>query len=168
LFTHIGGRELVIKPVVGANADDTFRLAKTADNADLEQVVMTFANKPFMAQPFMSGIVREGEFSLFFFAGEYSHAILKSPKANDFRAQEEHGGLIQAIEAEPLLVCRAQQAAAAIAPLPLYARVDMVRTADNDFVVMELELVEPSLYLRMDPAAPERFAAAVDSWMSVE
>jgi glutathione synthase/RimK-type ligase-like ATP-grasp enzyme len=165
LTAALNSQELVIKPVIGANADDTFRLAKTVDKWQIDQLEAAFSDKPFMVQPFMPGIVEEGEFSLFFFAGEYSHAILKSPKADDFRVQEEHGGLIQAIEAEPLLVKRAKAVADVIDPQPLYTRVDMVRTAEDDFVVMELELIEPSLYLRMDPAAPARFATALDQFL---
>ena len=53
-----------------------------------------------MAQPFVESIVSTGEYSLFYFAGEYSHSILKTPKADDFRVQEEHGGVIRAIEPE--------------------------------------------------------------------
>jgi hypothetical protein len=51
-----------------------------------------------------------------------------------------------------------------VTPPPLYARVDLVRNAAGEFEVMELELIEPSLYLRTDPGAPERFARAVDAW----
>ncbi len=165
LFAEHKVEDVVIKPVVGANADDTFRLARTADKAAFAQVEAVFGSKAFMAQPFMPSIVKEGEFSLSFFAGEFSHAILKSPRSDDFRVQEEHGGQIQAIDAEALLVYRARTAVKAIEPTPLYARVDMVRTESGDFVVMELELIEPSLYLRMDLNAPHRFAAALDSWM---
>jgi glutathione synthase/RimK-type ligase-like ATP-grasp enzyme len=165
LFAEHQVAELVIKPAIGANADDTFRLAQTADMAAFAEVEAVFGSKAFMAQPFMRGIVKEGEFSLFFFGGEYSHAILKSPKSEDFRVQEEHGGQIQAIDAEALLVYRARTAVEVIKPAPLYARVDLVRTESGDFVVMELELIEPSLYLRMDRDAPVRFAGALDAWM---
>ena len=165
LFQEQQVEEVVIKPVIGANADDTFRLARTADRAVFAQVEAVFGNKAFMAQPFMPGIIEEGEFSLFFFGGDYSHAILKSPESEDFRVQEEHGGKIQAIEAETPLVNRARAAVGVIEPAPLYARVDLVRTDGDDFVVMELELIEPSLYLRMDADAPARFADAIDSWM---
>lgn len=165
LFAEHQFSEVVIKPVIGANADDTFRLKQTADKAAFAQVEAVFGSKAFMAQPFMPSIVKEGEFSLFFFGGEFSHAILKSPKSDDFRVQEEHGGQIQAIDAEALLVYRARRAVEVIEPTPLYARVDMVRTESNDFVLMELELIEPSLYLRMDSDAPVRFAGALDAWM---
>ena len=54
---------------------------------------------------------------------------------------------------------------AALDPAPLYARVDLVRTAADDFAVMEVELIEPSLYFRMHPDAPRNFARAVDRWL---
>lgn len=165
LFAELGAGEVVVKPVIGASAGDVFRLARTADDAAFDEVEATFAGQGYMAQPLMPGILEEGEFSLMFFAGELSHAILKSPGAGDFRVQEELGGRNQLIEAEPLLLQRAREAFAAIGSTPLYARVDMVRADGDDFVLMELELIEPSLYLRMDTEAAERFAGAVDAWM---
>jgi hypothetical protein len=57
-----------------------------------------FADRPWLAQPFMPQVVAEGEYSLFYFGGRYSHAVLKTPRREDFRVQEEHGGVIQAIE----------------------------------------------------------------------
>ena len=55
---------------------------------------------------------------------------------------------------------------ATLTPAPLYARVDFVRMPVGTFAVMEVELIEPALYLRMDADAPERFAHAGDAWMS--
>ncbi len=162
LFAELQVEEVVIKPAIGANADDTFRLARSASGEVFAEVEGVFKNRAFMAQPFVPGIVEEGEFSLFFFNGEFSHAIIKSPKVEDFRVQEEHGGLIQAVDAEAPLVQCAEKAIGVIDPPPLYARIDLVRSAGNDFVVMELELIEPSLYLRMDANAPARFADAID------
>jgi hypothetical protein len=57
---------------------------------------------------------------------------------------------------------RAQQALEALPDTLLYARVDLVRNDENDFLVMELELIEPSMYLRTDPEAPMKFARAID------
>lgn len=153
---------LVVKPTVGANADDTFRLHA---GADVSEVVRTFAARPFMAQPFVPAVAAEGEFSLFYFGGAYSHAILKTPRAGDFRVQEEHGGHIRACRPEPALRRAADAVAAALPAGTLYARVDLVRLPGGAFAVMELELVEPSLYFSYDDEAPARFADAFERWM---
>ena len=155
--------EIVIKPTVGANAQDAVRL-KRGENVDTLRRI--FDNRSFMVQPFMPAIVNEGEFSLFYFNGEYSHAILKTPKAEDFRVQEEHGGLIQAMEPPADLSTTGERILKYVSPTPLYARVDFVRTEDDDFAVVELELIEPSMYLRNAAHAPEMFARAIDTWLN--
>ena len=115
-----------------------------------------------MAQPFLSHVITEGEFSLSYFNGKLSHTILKTPKADDFRVQEEHGGVIRAVEAESELREAGEIALRALDSVPLYARADFVRANHGrGFWLMELELIEPSLYLRMDAEAPERFARAL-------
>ena len=91
---------------------------------------------------------------------------MKSPKAEDFRVQEEHGGLITAVEPTPELSDAGRRAFEMISPSPLYARVDLVRDDEDEFALIELELIEPALYLRMDADAPAKFAAAIDDRMS--
>ena len=118
-----------------------------------------------MVQPFMSGIVHEGEFSLFYFSGTYSHAILKTPKPHDFRVQEEHGGRIRATEPTQELLAAGAKVIQLLDAELLYARVDFVSDED-ELVLMELELIEPSLYLRMNDSAPARFAAAINTWLA--
>jgi hypothetical protein len=153
--------EVVIKPTISATAENTFRLKRF--DPDLQA---TFAARPFMVQPLMQNILDEGEFSLFYFGGEFSHAILKKPRPNDFRVQEEHGGEITpAIADEPLLKA-GRKVVDTISTPPLYARVDFVRTVGENFALMELELIEPALYFRMDNGAPGRFAAAFDRRMN--
>ena len=98
---------------------------------------------------------------MFYFNSEYSHCILKTPKPNDFRVQEEHGGRIINVEPSPDLMSRAESVLRAIDRTLLYTRVDLVKDDKGDYALMELELIEPSLYLRMDPGAPKRFAHAV-------
>ena len=116
-----------------------------------------------MAQPFLDAIPVEGEFSLFYFNGEHSHTTLKRPKVADFRVQEEHGGSSVATEAEPALLTAGDRVLRSLGEVPLYARADFVRAnGGHDFWLMELELIEPSLYLRLDPEAPERFAKALN------
>jgi glutathione synthase/RimK-type ligase-like ATP-grasp enzyme len=162
LIQEIGTTEVVIKPVVGANASGAFRLdAQTARHREGE-LNAYYADRALLAQPFLSAITSEGEFSLFYFNGTLSHAISKVPKPSDFRVQEEHGGVIQAVEPETELREAGGAAMCALDAQPLYARADFVRANDGrSYWLMELELVEPSLYLRMDTAAPRRFARAL-------
>jgi len=160
-MADLGCDELIIKPTVSATAEHTYRLGEFDPS-----LVETFSTRPFMVQPFLENIVTEGEYSLFYFNGEYSHTILKSPKTDDFRVQEEHGGLIIAVEPTPKLSNAGRKAFEMIKPPPLYARVDLVRDDENEFALIELELIEPALYLRMDADAPARFAAAIDKRMS--
>jgi glutathione synthase/RimK-type ligase-like ATP-grasp enzyme len=162
----LGSDELVVKPVVGANGQDAFRVSPRDDPQRLREIAELFRGRPCMVQPFLRNVLDEGEYSLFFFGGVYSHAILKVPAAGEFRSQEERGAAIHLIQPEPKLLAGGRAAMAAVAPAPLYARVDFVRNDAGEFDVMELELIEPSLYLRTDPGAPARFARAVDSWFA--
>ena len=161
---ELGTSEIVVKPAVGANGEDAFRVSRSDPAQRLESIAARFRRRDCMIQPFMPNIISEGEYSLFFFSGQYSHAILKTPAKSEFRSQEEHGGEIRSIAPQEKLLLRAQQAMETISPSPLYARIDFIRDDADDFLVMELELIEPSLYLRMDPQAPGRFAAAIDLW----
>ena len=162
--SKLGVDEFVVKPVVGANGEDAFRVSEGDTAERLERIAARFRNRDCMIQPFMPNIINEGEYSLFFFGRQYSHAILKSPAESEFRSQEDHGAEIQSVKPQEKLLLSAQQVMDTLSPLPLYARVDFIRDAEDDFLVMELELIEPSLYLRMDSQAPGRFAAAIDLW----
>ncbi|MBT8109403.1 MAG: hypothetical protein KJO27_01640 [Gammaproteobacteria bacterium] len=154
--------KVVIKPTVGANAKDTFVLADAVDEDTLQMLGQVYSGRAFFVQPFIEAIQSEGEYSLFFFNGEYSHAILKTPKAGDFRVQEEHGADIKAVKPSKGLLDTAHELFASIEPLPTYGRGDWVRGADGRYLLMELELIEPSLYLRTDSGAAARFARAFD------
>lgn len=159
-MADLGTDELIIKPTVSATAEHTYRSREFDDG-----LTDVFAKRPFMVQPFLPNVVAEGEYSLFYFAGEYSHTILKAPKSEDFRVQEEHGGIITAVEPSTELCEAGRRAFDLIQPPPLYARVDLVRDEADKFVLMELELIEPALYLRMNAEAPKRFADAIDTIM---
>lgn len=153
--------EIVIKPIVSATAEFTYRLQNFTP-----ELTEIFSGRKYMIQPFMPNITSEGEFSLFYFGGGYSHTILKTPKPKDFRVQEEHGGIIQAVAPAEKLLDAARKVFQFIEPLPLYARIDFVRDAGGEFALMELELIEPALYFRMDKEAPERFARVFNDWMN--
>ncbi|GAB2490383.1 ATP-grasp domain-containing protein [Algoriphagus taiwanensis] len=156
--------ELIVKPQIGANADDTFRIKKS-DEASWTIVLPFFKNKVGMLQPFMNSVVEEGEFSLMYFNGKLSHTILKTVGKGDFRVQEEHGGgVIPISKPEEGLLKAAEKAMAALPQPPFYARVDLVRTTKNTFALMELELIEPCLYFRFDPDSPKVFAELLDEF----
>jgi hypothetical protein len=164
---HLGQQQLVLKPRISANADNTFWLNSKTIQQNLPEMSEAFAQRDFMIQPFMDSIIEEGEYSLFYFNGRYSHTILKTPKANDFRVQEEHGGCLKTVEPETTLLEHAKLAMQAINNIhetPLYARVDFVRY-EKGFALMEAELIEPSLYFNMDNQSPKRFAQAFNERM---
>lgn len=161
-FHHFQTHQLVIKPRISANADNTFWLTQKNIQESLTEICTVFEGESFMVQPFMESVTKEGEFSLFYFNGTLSHTILKTPKNNDFRVQEEHGGRLTSVEPEAELLLQAEKTLSAIANIhnmPLYARLDYVRDGTS-FALMEAELIEPSLYFNMDAGSPERFAQA--------
>lgn len=163
-FDAWSGEKLVIKPRVGANAADTFLLDRPPAGRTADELRRLFDARPCMLQPFIAAVRSEGEYSLFYLDGALSHAILKTPAAGDFRVQEEHGADIAAVTPPVALRESAEKIMHLVDPAPAYARADFVRNADDRFMLMELELIEPSLYLRMDPGAPGRFAAAFDRY----
>jgi len=149
---------LVIKPPVSASAMGTHRLAP---NDDLPS---DSRGRPMIIQPLIEEIATTGEFSLMLFDGEYSHAVVKRPKPGDFRVQEYHGGVTLPCAAPPAGAVELSQAALAAAPAhAAYARVDIVPDDQGVLRIMELELIEPSLFLEH---APERNAAFTRSILS--
>lgn len=158
-FAHFETSEIVIKPLISANADHTYRLSLKDVNAQEEGLKEVFSGRPYMIQPFLRAVVNEGEYSLFYFGGQFSHCILKIPRQNDFRVQEEHGGQLRAVDASKDMQAMSERVLKALPELPLYARIDLIR-AGSGFVVIEIELIEPSLYFNMDSGSAERFALA--------
>lgn len=148
---------IVIKPIVGAGAINTFFL--TAGE------VPAFDSKKiqgrFLLQPFMESI-REGEISVIYFGGKLSHAIKKVPKKGDYRSQEEYGSAILPYtpSAKELAFC--ETVLKAIPEPGLYARIDFLSEGLAP-LLMEVELIEPSLYFRTDPGSPRRFGEALKS-----
>ena len=114
-----------------------------------------------MVQPYLPEIERSGEVSMIFFGGEFSHAISKRPQPGDFRVQPEYDGIIAAYEPDRDEHEAAERILAAVAEPLLYARVDLVRGLEGKPQLIELELIEPDLYLGYDEGAGGRLAAAV-------
>lgn len=163
LFSQLGHQEIVVKPVVSANAVDTFRLRAPLTDDQAAELVRTFADRSWLAQPFVQSVLDEGELSVFYFDGRLSHAIRKVPMSGDFRVQEEHGGSIADVPITDELRRAADHVIHTVRPVPFQARVDLVRMADGTLALMELEMIEPSLYFRTHAEAPANFARAVEA-----
>ena len=149
------GDTLIIKPPVSASADGTFKLGPN------EPLPEAACGKPMLIQPFLPSVAREGEYSVMLFGGRFSHAIVKRPKAGDYRVQPHLGGTEEPCEAPDGAIELAHAALAAAPAHPTYARVDMVRDSAGALAVIELELIEPALWLQHAPDGGESFAAAV-------
>ncbi|MDJ1469373.1 ATP-grasp domain-containing protein [Xanthocytophaga flava] len=159
LFDMLNSGQIIVKPCVSGGSRNTIKLQKESAQEDATTIRELLANGAYLAQPFMKEI-NEGEWSFTFFNGSYSHTILKKPKAGDFRVQQFFGGTIERIDPEQAYIDKAASYLSAFAPKTLYARVDGLMV-DGKFMLMELELVEPFLYLAYHPNAPENFYQAL-------
>lgn len=155
--------EVVIKPVVSASGKDMFRLtADTLASAE-SQLQALLCERDLMVQPFLPSVISQGELSLLYFNGQYSHAVTKKPAQGEYRVQEHLGGVFH--EAHPTADVKAL-AAQVMAQIPsptLYARVDFMLDNAGNYRLSELELTEPSMYMTYDAEAPQRFAHAVQA-----
>ncbi len=155
-----GWENAVVKPAISASAHETWRTSLESTARDDARFRTMVDRGRVLVQPFMETVVTSGEWSLVFIDGACSHAMLKRARSGDFRVQSEHGG--SAVRGDPgtHVVEQARRALVAGGGDSLYARVDGC-VVDGEFVLMELELIEPLLYLGEHPDAPARFAAAL-------
>ncbi|NQD38834.1 hypothetical protein HPT27_17595 [Permianibacter sp. IMCC34836] len=156
-----GWSEVVFKPVVSGSARLTYRVGLTNAVAMQSTFADCVAKESMMVQPFLRNVLEQGEFSFIVIDGVCSHAVRKVPKAGDFRVQDDHGGTVLAHVATAEEMQFAERAVAACPSMPLYARVDAVRDDSGALRLMELELIEPELFLRFHTPAAQRLAAAI-------
>lgn len=155
-----GWNEIVVKPTIAGGAYRTYRFFVEDAAAYTKEIDDTLADRGVLVQPFLSEILSDGELSILFFDGAYSHAVCKRPRPGDYRVQFQFGGTTESVEIEPALVAQARACVLAAPSLPVYARVDGV-VQDGRFLLMELEAFEPLMFLASHPEAPGRFARAV-------
>jgi glutathione synthase/RimK-type ligase-like ATP-grasp enzyme len=148
---------LVIKPPVSASATGTHRLGVHDD------LPSDSRGKPMIVQPLIQEIANTGEFSLILFDGELSHSVVKRPVAGDFRVQPHLGGVTMPTTAPAGAERLAKRALDAAPAHATYARVDIIPDDDGVLRIMELELIEPALFL---DHAPDAGAAFTDSILS--
>jgi len=160
LLAERGWMDAVVKPVISAAASRTWRVSH-ATVLDVDaQFAESLGAGDVMVQPFVPEIQTRGEWSLMFIDGDFSHAVRKMPTQGDFRVQTGFGG--RSITDEPDAdVIRAAQRVLGVAPSPwLYARVDGIET-EAGFVLLELEMLEPSLFFSHTESGAARFADAI-------
>jgi len=162
-FDVFDAAELVVKPQVGAGSRNTIRIKRNAwSEADLIDGPPGAA----MLQPYLSSIEREGERSLFWFGGEFAHAIRKVPNNGGWFANKPDATRFFA-DAPPDEARVVAEAALALAPRDLlYVRVDVVRDDSGRWRVIEIEAIEPYLFLIFAPEAADVFAGAVSRVLS--
>ena len=153
--------DVVIKPAVSANARGTWRASRASPPADHAAFEAQAAVEDVLVQPYLHEVASEGEWSLVFLAGAFSHAVLKQPARGEFRVQEHLGGGA-VVRTPPPPVIEQAHAVLALAGAPLlYARVDGI-VRDGRFLLMELEINEPTLFLDLCPGSAARFADAIE------
>lgn len=170
--------EVVVKPSVSAGGRDTGRFGPVHHDQAIALIAAIHAGgRVAMVQPYEGSVDAAGETAVVFIGGEASHALRKGPVLRPDEVAPVREGDLGAAEVmyDPDLVvgtsAEADEVALAgrvvdhlrqrFAATPLYARVDMVRGADGSPIVLELEAVEPHLYLLESDGALGRLAAAI-------
>jgi glutathione synthase/RimK-type ligase-like ATP-grasp enzyme len=157
--------EFVVKPAISAGSRDTERYAATQRELAVKHVARLLdAGRSVLVQPYLSDVDTDGETGLLFFDGQFSHAIRKGPILRD-GAPEIDGlfafGDITARDPSDAEKALAASVLAALPhPTPLYARVDLLPSPDGP-LLLELELVEPSLFFATSAGSADRLAEAV-------
>lgn len=143
-FAHFADAEkLVFKRQVGSNSEGQHILTRSD--------VVPVMPQAMLVQPFRPAIQSEGELGFIFVDGELSHATRKQVKHGDYRVQAGYGGYDVAFAPAVPDIAAAKQIMRFVDPTPLYARVDLVRNAEGQLELMEMELIEPFLYVDKGP-----------------
>lgn len=147
-------QRLVIKPQISAGAHQTLVVGE-------DDPLDRLPTGPVILQPFLPAVGEEGELSLFFFGGQFSHAVAKVAKDGDFRVQPQYGGATTAFDPSPEARDAASAVLAACGRDLTYARVDLIRCLDGSLRLMELEVIEPDLFLAFAPDGGAAYGRAV-------
>ena len=165
-LAHCQAEEIVVKPAIGSGSRDAQRHSRrdmTTISEHVERLVN--AKRSVMLQPYLDRVDEDGETALIIYNGCFSHAIRKGPLLRSGEGATK--GLFAPEEIEPRVpdseqLRVAEQAVAAIPfPTPLYARVDLIRDDKDAPCVLELELMEPSMFFAHAEGSADRFAAAI-------
>jgi hypothetical protein len=160
ILEKVNSEILVIKPLVSGGAKNTLKIP-VASWADYEEKINQLVQEEdFLVQPFISEVAEVGEYSLIFFNGKFSHAVLKTPAKADFRVQHYFGGTIKEIHPNDGMLQSCLQLMGEFGKNTLYGRVDGVEI-NGKFHLMELELIEPYLFLGLSEKALPNYKKAI-------
>ena len=161
-FKEFNTDTLVVKPTVSGGAKNTIKLKQSELKEEEGKIREWLEEEDFMVQPFLKEVAETGEYSYIFFNRNFSHAVLKSPKKGEFRVQHFFGGEINSITPTESELSYMQQIVDGFAQNTLYARVDGV-WKEGVFYLMELELIEPYLFLFTSEKANENYKKAIEA-----
>lgn len=157
---QVKGDTLVVKPLVSGGAKNTLRISISEWHLHEAKVAGLLQAEDFLVQPYIPEVAEVGEYSLLFFNGKFSHAVLKTPAKEDFRVQHYFGGTIREIQPSEAMLDSCQRLMDAFGKDTLYGRVDGVEIA-GVFHLMELELIEPYLFLALSEKAIPNYRKAL-------
>jgi glutathione synthase/RimK-type ligase-like ATP-grasp enzyme len=150
----------VIKPLVSGGAKNTIKIKANDWESQEQKINDLLQTESFLIQPFIKEVAEVGEYSLIFFNGKFSHAVLKTPARDDFRVQHYFGGTIATIQPSEKMLDSCQKLVDEFASDSLYVRVDGVEVK-GEFHLMELEMIEPYLFLVLDEKAIPNYKEAL-------
>ena len=162
LLSARGWEQAVVKPQVSASAYETWLTDRHRSATDQPRLARLLETGGVLVQEFVPEVMTAGELSLIYIAGDFSHAVRKRAGAGEFRVQERFGGWAEPATADAAALEAGRRALARVPGPWLYARVDGVeRDGEARFLVMELEMFEPQLFLEFSPPAAQRLAEAI-------
>lgn len=159
--TELKHEQIVVKPTIAGAARLTFRLEEKQIEAFNPEFAKMNAQEDFILQPFVPSVTNFGELSLMVLGGKCTHAVQKKVKEGDFRVQDDFGGTVHHFTLTADLVELAEMVINLIQPKPLYGRVDILRNDTDQWMVSEVELIEPELWFRTAPNMVKYLAMAI-------
>jgi glutathione synthase/RimK-type ligase-like ATP-grasp enzyme len=151
----LGWPSVVVKPAVAVGGNGA---VCGATQRDLDALTLTPRGAiDVVVQPYLDSVERDGEISIVCLDGQPSHAVRKKPAVGEFRIHEHRGGTVELVPLRPDHAALASRILDRLPLQPAIARVDLVPYGDRAYV-MELELVEPYLWLELAPEAADRLA----------
>jgi glutathione synthase/RimK-type ligase-like ATP-grasp enzyme len=156
---ELGGSDFIVKPIIGCESLMVSRVHKRDPEGCLRALTAIGPHSDALVQPFLPEILDWGECSLVYLGGRFSHAVRKYPRDGDFRVQRSFGGDREAVEPPGHMIATATSLLELLEPTPVFARIDGI--GRTNFLVTEVEALEPHLYLEYGEGSVIRLATLI-------